>query len=111
MSSKLMNSSMACLGAATKAKLRKCPWGSSLSGRVVRQASRGSPLRKKWYKSFFTGTSMVLRTEEVPVSRSTSTVGATRAKAKEKFTAKVLFPTPPLPELTVRMRLAFIGCR
>src|SRR5580765_3692853 len=48
---------------------------------------------------------MPLRIEEVPVSRSTRTVGATVERDRAKLTANVVFPTPPLPEETVMIRL------
>src|SRR5689334_9654952 len=50
------------------------------------------------------GTLSTLRTDEVPVSRSTRIVGAERARPRAKFTANVVLPTPPLPEATGIMR-------
>ena len=52
-----------------------------------------------------TGAAIELRTDEVPVSRSISTVGARRESASAKLTANVVLPTPPLPEATGMIRL------
>src|SRR6059058_5987986 len=48
---------------------------------------------------------MALRIAEVPVSRSTSTVRPWRERASEKLMAKVVLPTPPLPEEIGMIRL------
>ncbi len=51
------------------------------------------------------GTSMALRIADVPVSRSTSTVFPCRESASEKLMAKVVLPTPPLPDEIGMIRL------
>src|SRR6266404_2604802 len=48
---------------------------------------------------------MALRMAEVPVSRSTSTVRPWCERASEKLMAKVVLPTPPLPEEIGMIRL------
>src|SRR5690606_30970079 len=55
-------------------------------------------------RSFWIGTRRVLRTDEVAVSRSTSTVGARLDSSSAKLTANVVLPTPPLPDATGRIR-------
>src|SRR5215213_11152448 len=55
------------------------------------------------------GTSIALRIADVPVSRSTRTVRAWRARAREKLMAKVVLPTPPLPDEIGMMRLMATG--
>ena len=55
------------------------------------------------------GTRSELRTDEVAVSRSMRMVGARCDRASAKWTAKVVFPTPPLPEATGIIRLGIEG--
>src|SRR5437868_1065754 len=54
-------------------------------------------------------TSMAFRMAEVPVSRSTRMVRPCRASAREKLMAKVVLPTPPLPDEMGMIRLMATG--